>query len=80
MAAHHCYCPSCRCTHKMESSPLPAGVVSTLGLSLVSSRPQLGLALVLGSLIFHRELDQFFRYRCPQCGVALQVLAEIATA
>jgi hypothetical protein len=29
-------------------------------------------------IVFHRELDQFFRYRCPACGAALAILAQVA--
>ncbi len=77
MAAHRCVCPGCGCQHRVEASAVPGGVVSALGLSLVPSRPQIGLAVLALGILFHRELDQFFRYRCPACGTALQILAEV---
>jgi len=57
---------------------LPSAAVCTVGLGVARARPQIGIAIALLGLLFPRQLDQFVRYRCPQCGIALEILAELA--
>jgi len=78
MAVHRCSCAACSRAVNVSSSMIPSVTVATLGLSLMPARPQIGIAVAVLGLVFHRELDQFFRYQCPLCGTALEILAEVA--
>lgn len=78
MAVHSCACPCCRGVHSVTPSLLPCGAACTLGAAVARKNPMAGAVIAVLGVVFHRELDQFFRYRCPQCGAALEILATLA--
>jgi hypothetical protein len=50
------------------------GLVCTLGVAVMQRNAGLGLAIALAGLVFSDEIDRFLRYRCPECGTALQLV------
>lgn len=78
MVVHRCACPHCGSTHTISTSSIPGGAVFTLGAAVSRKNPTVGAAIAALGIIFSRQLDQFFRYRCPRCGEALSILAQLA--
>ena len=75
---HRCVCPNCCCRSTVNASVVPCGAICALGAAVARKNPSMGAVIVGLGIVFRRELDRFFRYRCPRCGVALQILVELA--
>lgn len=71
------FCSSCRSLYRVPTAGAfrDCGVLCSLGLLAARKRPDLGVLLLLGSLLFGEAVEHWVMARCPACGIALRLVA-----